>query len=321
VLESGVWKIEILDLEAQRDYIFLPYRHWSMRDIPEERLSVIPPFDKMDKRNVWISEIITKSYGINMFLGVPLSVPSPAVLLFHVNVSWFLSPFLNEIDRERSAWLIDQKGISSANTEFIGRMLRKSEEGFPGVLECYQPLKKMLQGESGTGWYYSGWHRGITGKIKKLIAYCPINISDNPVQKWSVAVVAPTSEIEETVHRAYLRLFLLQGLVILVILVGASAILFFEKRWARALETRVDQRTEELKRSEEKYRSLVESAEDFIFTVDSEGLFQSMNSFTASFFGGGLSSSRQRVAPSFEKWLRAAQTRQARLQPWEKRAG
>jgi two-component system NtrC family sensor kinase len=294
VLESGVWKIEILDLEAQRDYIFLPYKYWSMRDIPEERLSVIPPFDKMDKRNVWISEIITKSYGINMFLGVPLSVPSPAVLLFHVNVSWFLSPFLNEIRSGKTgyAWLIDQKGVflHHPNTEFIGKNAREVRgESFPGVpLNAIDEIQKgkMLQGESGTGWYYSGWHRGITGKIKKLIAYCPINISDNPVQKWSVAVVAPTSEIEETVHRAYLRLFVLQGLVILVILVGASAVLFFEKRWARALEKRVGQRTEELKRSEEKYRSLVESAEDFIFTVDSEGLFQSMNSFTASFFGG-----------------------------------
>ena len=294
LLESGVWKIEILDLEAQRDYIFLPYKYWSMRDIPEERLSVIPPFDKMDKRNVWISEIITKSYGINMFLGVPLSAPSPAVLLFHVNVSWFLSPFLNEIRSGKTgyAWIIDQKGVflHHPNTEFIGKDAREIRgESFPGIpLNAINEIQKekMLQGESGTGGYDSGWHRGITGKIKKLIAYCPINISDNPVQKWSVAVVAPTSEIEETVHRAYLRLFLLQGLVILVILVGASAILFFEKRWARALETRVDQRTEELKRSEEKYRSLVESAEDFIFTVDSEGLFQSMNSFTASFFGG-----------------------------------
>jgi two-component system, NtrC family, sensor kinase len=294
VLESGVWKIEILDLGAQRDYIFLPYKYWSMRDIPEERLSVIPPFDKMDKRNVWISEIIAKSYGINMFLGVPLSVPSPAVLLFHVNVSWFLSPFVNEIRSGKTgyAWLIDQKGVflHHPNTEFIGKDAREIRgESFPGVpLNAINEIQKekMLQGQSGTDSYYSGWHRGITGKIKKLIAYCPINISDNPVQKWSVAVVAPTSEIEETVHRAYLRLFLLQGLVILVILVGASAILFFEKRWARALETRVDQRTEELKRSEEKYRSLVESAEDFIFTVDSEGLFQSMNSFTASFFGG-----------------------------------
>lgn len=52
------------------------------------------------------------------------------------------------------------------------------------------------------------------------------------------------------------------------------------------MEKKVEQRTEDLKKSEEKYRSLVESAEDFIFTVDSEGVFQSMNSFTANFFGG-----------------------------------
>jgi PAS domain S-box-containing protein len=294
VLESGVWKIEILDLSAQREYIFLPYKHWSMRDIPQERLSVIPPIEKMDSRNVWISDIITKPYGINMFLGVPLSASSPAVLLFHVNVSWFLSPFVNEIRSGKTgyAWLIDQKGIflHHPNTEFIGRDAQEIRgESFPGVpLNAINQIQKekMLQGEIGTGWYYSGWHRGITGKIRKLIAYCPINISDNPVQKWSVAVAAPTSEIEETVHKAYLRLFLLQGLVIFVILMGASAVLVFEKRWARALGKRVDQRTEELKRSEEKYRSLVESAEDFIFTTDAEGMFQSMNSFTASFFGG-----------------------------------
>ena len=294
VLESGVWRIEILDLSAQRDYIFLPYKHWSIRDIPQERLSVIPPFEKMDNRSVWVSDVITKPYGISMFLGAPLPAPSPAVLLFHVNVSWFLSPFVNEIRSGKTgyAWLIDQKGIflHHPNTEFIGKDAQEIRaESFPGVpLNAINEIEtqKMLQGESGTGSYHSGWHRGITGKIKKLIAYCPINISDNPVQKWSVAVVAPTSEIEETVHGAYVRLFLLQGLVIFVILVGASAVLFFEKRWALALEKRVDQRTEELKRSEEKYRSLVESAEDFIFTTDAEGMFQSMNSFTASFFGG-----------------------------------
>jgi PAS domain S-box-containing protein len=99
-------------------------------------------------------------------------------------------------------------------------------------------------------------------------------------------VVAPTSEIEDVVHRGYVRQFLLQGLVIFAILFAAAAVLFFEMRWSRALEKRVSQRTEELKKSEEKYRSLVESAEDFIFTVDFDGNFQSMNSFTAIFFGG-----------------------------------
>jgi PAS domain S-box-containing protein len=101
-----------------------------------------------------------------------------------------------------------------------------------------------------------------------------------------VAVVAPNSEIEDAVRKGYLRQFLLQGLVILVILLGAAAVLLFEMRWSRTLEEKVNRRTEELKKSEENYRSLVESAEDFIFTVDAEGRFQSMNSFTANFFGG-----------------------------------
>jgi PAS domain S-box-containing protein len=101
-----------------------------------------------------------------------------------------------------------------------------------------------------------------------------------------VAVVAPVSEIESALRQSSLQLFLLQGLVIVFILSGGVALLYFEMRWSRLLEKKVSLRTEELKKSEEKYRSLVESAEDFIFTVDSEGRFQSLNSFTANFFGG-----------------------------------
>jgi len=41
---------------------------------------------------------------------------------------------------------------------------------------------------------------------------------------------------------------------------------------------------EELKKSEEQYKTLVESAEDLIFTVDEEGNILSMNRCTANFF-------------------------------------
>ena len=44
------------------------------------------------------------------------------------------------------------------------------------------------------------------------------------------------------------------------------------------------EKDEALRKSEEKYRSLVESAEDFIFTVDESGCFQSLNNFTANFY-------------------------------------
>jgi len=294
VLESGVWKIEILDLNARREYIFMPYRHWTWTETPEERMTILPAPEALGEETVFISETQIKPYGIGLFMGTLLPAGSPMVLLFNLNVSWFLNPFLAEIRSGKTgyAWLIDEKGLFlyHPNTEFVGKnSMQIREEKYLdiplGVLGEIQQ-DKMLKGEVGRGIYYSGWHRGITGRIKKLIAYCPVSVSQRPARLWAVAVVAPTSEIEDAVRSGYIRQFLLQSLVIFAILFAAVAVLFFEMRWSRALERRVGQRTEDLKKSEEKYRSLVESAEDFIFTVDSEGNFQSMNSFTAVFFGG-----------------------------------
>jgi two-component system NtrC family sensor kinase len=294
VLESGVWKIEILDLNARREYIFMPYRHWTWKETPAERMTILPPPETLGEEIVFTSETQVKPYGIGLFMGTLLPAESPMVLLFNLNVSWFLNPFLSEIRSGKTgyAWLIDEKGnfLYHPNTEFIGKnSMQIREEKYVDVpLGAIGEIQqeKMLKGEEGTGIYYSGWHRGITGKIKKLIAYSPVTISQRPSHLWSVAVVAPNSEIEDAVQRGHVRQLLLQGLVIFAILFAAVAVLFFEIRWSRSLERRVSQRTEELKKSEEKYRSLVESAEDFIFTVDFDGHFQSMNSFTAIFFGG-----------------------------------
>ena len=294
VLESGVWKIEVFDPESQRTYIYLPHRHRSVSETPDKELYNLPPVKEPDDGNVWISQPQIKSVGLSLILALSLGGHSPRLLLFHVNVSWFLNPFLGEIRSGKTgyAWIVNENGIFlfHPDIDFVGKSAFKArQEKYPdisyGKINFIQK-EKMLKGQEGMGSYFSGWHRGITGQLKKLIAYCPIVISNNPPQKWSVAVVAPVSEVEDAVKRGYKRHFLLQGLIVIVILMGALAILFFEMRWSRVLEERVDKRTEELKRSEERYRSLVESAEDFIFTVDSEGRFQSMNSFTANFFGG-----------------------------------
>ncbi|MBW1793586.1 MAG: PAS domain S-box protein [Deltaproteobacteria bacterium] len=70
------------------------------------------------------------------------------------------------------------------------------------------------------------------------------------------------------------------------IVTGIGAVLLYEEKRVRSLRQQVAGKTEELKKSEEKYRSLIESTEDFIFTVDKSGRFQSLNNFTANFFGG-----------------------------------
>lgn len=294
VLESGVWKIEVLDLDIRKGFTFMPFSHWAPRDMPSEKLEIPLPYDELAEGEVWVTEPKIERHGISLFLWTPLKENNTSFLVFDLNVSWFLNPILGDIRSGKTgyAWLIDGEGrfLYHPNAEFIGKpAIEIREEAYQGVplgMIAFIQREKMLQGQEGTGWFFSGWHRGITGKIKKLIAYSPIILSRKPFQIWSVAVVAPISEIEDSVQRAYLRQFFLQGLVIVVILFGAASVLFFEMKWSRILEAQVSRRTEELKKSEEKYRSLVESAEDFIFTVDGEGSFQSMNSFTASFFGG-----------------------------------
>ena len=291
---SGVWRIEIVELESGKTSVHMPYQHSTLGKTPPRRLRDLQAARIVGDKSVWTSQPQIKPSGIGLVLAVSLAGDSRKLLVFNINVAWFLTPFLKNIRSGKTgyAWIIDGEGIFlfHPDADFVGKSAFKArEEKYPDV--SYEEVRfiqkeKMLKGQLGSGWYFAAWHRGITGKIKKLIAYCPIVVSENPPQKWSVAVVAPVSEIQEAVQIGQTRQFLLQGLAIMVILLGALAILFFEMRWSSLLEKKVTQRTEELKKSEDKYRSLVESAEDFIFVVDSEGKFQSLNSFTANFFGG-----------------------------------
>ncbi|MBI4621024.1 MAG: PAS domain S-box protein [Desulfobacterales bacterium] len=294
VLEGGVWRIDVVDLGNKKTHIYTSHRHWTLNQASDQGLHNGQGPNIGNNRGVWVSPPRTEYSGIDLQLAVSLAGASKRLLLFHVNVSWFLTPFLKNVRSGKTgyAWIIDNNGVFlfHPETKFVGRdafKVRKERDAsiYYGKINFIQK-ERMLKGLEGTGWYVSGWHRGITGEIKKLIAYSPIIISDNPPQKWSVAVAAPIKEVEEAIYSAYLRHFLLQGLIIVAVVLGAATILFFEIRWSRTLEQEVANQTWELKRSEEKYRSLVESAEDFIFTVDSEGHFQSMNSFTANFFGG-----------------------------------
>ncbi|MEJ2165720.1 MAG: PAS domain S-box protein [Desulfobacterales bacterium] len=295
VLESGVWKIEIIAAGAGgRRHVFMPHRNFTVSSPAEIGSDEIPLPERLATGSVFISAPQIKTSGYALVLAAPLPDEPDRHLVFNVNISWFLAAFVKEIRSGRTGyiWLIDQTGhfLYHPDAGFIGKnAFTVRRQKYPDVSFAkinFIQKEKMLTGKEGTGWYEAGWHRGITGPIKKLISFCPVVISEAPLQKWSVAVVAPVSEIEGALRKSSLQLFMLQGLVIVFIVSGSAALLWFEIHWSRLLEKKVSQRTDELKRSEEKYRSLVESAEDFIFTVENNGRFQSMNSFTANFFGG-----------------------------------
>jgi two-component system, NtrC family, sensor kinase len=197
------------------------------------------------------------------------------------------------------AWVIDGRGDFLYHPEegFIGksafevREKRAPKISFAEINEIQR--EKMLTGQAGVSWYRSGWHGGIAKEMKKFIAYAPITLAgSNDKLSWSVAMVAPQTEVEGAIHDVYIRQFLLQGVIIFIILLGGAFIIYNESRWSTALEEEVQRKTaaletsrNELAKSEKLYKSLVESAEDAILNVDPKGVIISINRFGAKMLG------------------------------------
>jgi PAS domain S-box-containing protein len=76
----------------------------------------------------------------------------------------------------------------------------------------------------------------------------------------------------------------MQAIIITVILLGGLFINFMILSWSNTLEQEVARKTIELRKSEQRYKSLVENAEDIIFTVNYDGNFLSINKHGVDFF-------------------------------------
>lgn len=296
VVELGVGKIVLFDRYRPVQYTYYPYRKQMDSTEGEPPLIERTEGDGYGTNNgptVFVSQPLGNGADIHLILSVVLNHPLFDRVSFDLSLSWFLTPFLKYVRSGKTgyAWIIDAKGcfLYHPQSSFIGRSAFEARKERDPRISHHQidtiQRDNMLMGMEGTGSYYAAWHRGVTGKIEKLIAYSPVVISSAWTQTWSVAVVAPVFEIEEAVGKIHRWQAMLQGLVMLVIVVAGGAVLIFEVRFSRRLGQTVRARTMALKRSEENYRSLVESAEDFIFTVDYEGKLLSVNSFTAASFG------------------------------------
>lgn len=223
---------------------------------------------------------------------IPLNKFS-GVLLFIIDINQLIEKTTGEMRSGKTgyAWVIDENGTFFYHQEknFIGKNAFEARKGrkptisFARINEIQK--EKMLKGKEGTSWYISGWHRGIEGEIKKLIAYTPVHLEKTTKDRiWSVAVVAPISEVEGAIHSINIRQFSLQAIIIFIILSSGLLINFLILSWSNLLEQEVTKKTIELRKSEQRYKSLVENAEDIIFTVDYNGTILSMNKYGAYFF-------------------------------------
>jgi signal transduction histidine kinase len=235
------------------------------------------------------------------------------VLAFYIDVHHLATKYTRQIKSGKTgyAWIMDNQNtfLSHPERDFIGknaftvRKERMPAISFDAINEIQR--EKMLTGQEGGGTYISGWHGGMAGEIQKLIAYAPVRLTEPAFGKndrqapfWSVAVVAPVSEVEGVVHSLYQRQFLLQVIIGFFVLSGSIVLLNFryERQFSATLEEEVTRQKEKLQKSEARYQALVENAADLIYTVDESGRILSINNFAARLFSRTLTPINQTSA-------------------------
>ncbi len=169
------------------------------------------------------------------------------VLLFVLDASSIASRFAEHAKSGATgyAWVIDEEGTFLAHPmpSFVGKNAFKARPefnpamGFEGINTIMRD--RMLKGQEGTGSYVSGWHRQTVGPIHKLIGFCPVHIDpDRPGRLWSVAVVAPVSEVHGLVASLFMRQFFMQAAIVLAILAGGLSLVRLERHWTQIKKQR-----------------------------------------------------------------------------------
>lgn len=183
------------------------------------------------------------------------------------------------------AWVITETGmfLFHPEKEFIGknaftaRHERKPYVSFSKINEIMK--NRMLQGKEGTGTYVSGWHRGLSGEITKLIAYTPIRSTLLPTGKaWSVAVVAPISEVAEAVSQVYVRLFWTGVALVAGLFIYGMLAVMYHRRLSQSLKVRVNLQQEYMS-------SLLANSMDAIVFIDNDNRIQVWNRGAEAIFG------------------------------------
>ncbi|KAF0144848.1 MAG: sensory box sensor histidine kinase [Nitrospirae bacterium] len=309
IKEEGILEIRYIESKGSRMHLVDSHGYQTAQMYPEDLSYLEWARQIKNKNNTLISEVSPVIHGndyqkLIMKMVVPVRQISvdetnpvatnkfSGVLLFIVDATGLIENITKGIKSGKTgyAWVMDEKGsfLYHPEMEFIGknafeaRKAKKPTISFARINEIQKEM--MLTGKEGMSWYISGWHRGQEGEMKKLIAYTPIHLTVSEKPLWSVAVVAPVSEVEDAIHSIQIRQFSLQAIIIVVILLGGVTIIFLILNWSTAMEQEVERKTVELKKSEQRYKSLVENAEDIIFAVDQHGNYLSINKFGARFF-------------------------------------
>ncbi|SDB36392.1 His Kinase A (phospho-acceptor) domain-containing protein [Desulfonatronum thiosulfatophilum] len=206
-----------------------------------------------------------------MTLALPLSPQtensrsSPGIVLFVLDAQIIASRHAAGVRSGKTgyAWIIDHEGrfmfhveeSFRGETSFTVRSVRNPAISYHRINELVD--NRLLQGQEGTDWYTSGWHWHVTGEMRKLLAFSPIQLASDVTGDphiWSVGLAAPDTEVYGLMQPVVVRQWLLAGLFFIGLTIAFTAFLFISLRWSEALRREVDKKTDHLQRSEAELR-------------------------------------------------------------------
>ena len=158
------------------------------------------------------------------------------------------------------AWVLDDAGVflDHHETGFIGKesleVRRQRDASIDWSRLTWLIENRVMAGQRGMDWYVSGWHRGSIGLVKKYVAFSPVSLagSEDPGNRWAVALAAPEDEVQGLIGRLLVREFAIVGLFELVVFAMFVATIHFALRWSRRLKEERDKTGRELLGAQEK---------------------------------------------------------------------
>ncbi len=184
------------------------------------------------------------------------------VILFTIKADELVSGFIKKRQGNSSTWIIDPSGTIIVHPDFksgtVITALSTLDNSFSDFLQTILARKV----NASEYIYPEG--------IKKIATPYPLRIAD---EKWSVIIEAPEKVVIDLVT-SFSKQYIFGSAIVLTILSISSLFLFLLiGRWNQELEATVKDKTAELQQSENKLRELVESINDWIWEVDSEGKY------------------------------------------------
>jgi len=167
------------------------------------------------------------------------------------------------------SWMINQEGrfVAHYEKDLLGKdAFTARKEKSPGVSSeriDWIMREEMLRGKSGMDEYISGWHRGESGQVRKLIAFAPVQVDG---QIGSVAVVAPYSDVTRVLRGSFKNSALLLVIMACTLLAGTYVGHKINQGRIRA-EEKVKW-GEEIVKSQNRLQALFDGAPDAITIVD-----------------------------------------------------